>query len=96
MVTHVVLVNFTAKGVEQVKESPTRASTFIESAQRHGVEIDGLYWTAGHYDGVLLMTAPDDHTASAVTLSLGRGGYVQTQTLRAFDRDGIEAILGKI
>jgi len=96
MVTHVVLVNFTAKGIEHVKESPDRAATFVEVAGRSGVEVEGLFWTAGNYDGVLLLSAPDDQTAAAATLSLGRGGYVQTQTLRAFDREEIQTILGKL
>jgi uncharacterized protein with GYD domain len=96
MVSHIVLVNFTPKGIENIKDSPKRATAFVEAAGRSGVEVEGLFWTAGHHDGVLLLNAPDDQTAAGVTLALGRGGYVQTQTLRAFDREAMETILGKI
>ena len=50
----------------------------------------------GNYDGVLLLNAPNDETAAAATLSLGRGGFVQTQTLRAFDKETIQGILSKL
>ena len=96
MATHIVLVSFTPKGIEHIKESPARAAAFVEAAKRSGVEVDGLYWTSGGYDGVLLLNAPDDASAAGVTLALGRGGFVQTKTLRAFDRDAIQAILDKI
>lgn len=96
MVTHIVLVNYTAKGIEHIKESPNRAATFVETARRSGVEVEGLFWTSGNYDGVLLLRAPDEEAAAAVTLSLGRGGYVHTKTLRAFDKTGIQAVLDKL
>ncbi len=96
MVTHVVLVNFTAKGIENIKQSPDRAVGFVEAAGRLGVEVEGLYWTSGRYDGVVLLSARDDESAAAVTLALGRAGYVHTETLRAFDRETMQTILGRV
>ncbi len=96
MVTHIVLIDFTSKGIEQIKSSPHRAAGFIESASGSGVKVEGAYWTAGSHDGVLLLNAPDDESAAALTLSLGVGGFVKTQTLRAWDKEGFEAILGKL
>lgn len=96
MVTHIVLVNYTAKGIENIKQSPDRATTFVKAAGGLGVEVEGIYWTAGRYDGVVLLSAPDDQTAAAATLALGRAGYVHTETLRAFDRETMQAIVGKV
>jgi len=50
----------------------------------------------GAYDGVVIMEAPDDETMSAFILKVGSLGKVKGQTLRAFRRNEMEAILAKI
>ena len=50
----------------------------------------------GAYDGVVTLEAPDDETMSAFILKVGSLGNVTNQTLRAFRRNEMEAILAKI
>jgi uncharacterized protein with GYD domain len=50
----------------------------------------------GAYDGVVTLEAPDDETMSAFILKVGSLGNVKNQTLRAFRRNEMEAILAKI
>lgn len=96
MATHIVLINFTEQGMRNIKDSPARAHAFKDVAKRLGVEVEGVYWTSGRFDGVLLMKAPDDETAEAVTLTLGKSGNVHSQTLKAYDQPAMEKILGKL
>jgi uncharacterized protein with GYD domain len=96
MPTFVMLANFTDQGVRTVKESPQRYTAFKEMAQKAGVTIKDVYWTLGHYDVVAICEAPDDETASAALFSLGSRGNIRTQTLRAFSRDEMDAIIGKM
>ncbi len=50
----------------------------------------------GSYDLVSVVEAPDDESATAFSLALGAQGNVHTQTLRAFSRDEMNAILAKM
>ena len=95
MATFVVLISFTEQGVKNFRQTPQRAEAFRQMAQKAGVTVKDLYWTLGAFDGVLVLEAPDDESATALLLSLGALGNVRTQTLRAFDRSQIESILDK-
>ncbi|HEX5471470.1 MAG TPA: GYD domain-containing protein [Lacipirellulaceae bacterium] len=94
MATFIATLKFTAKGVQNLRESPKRATAFTAAAKKLGVKVIDLYWTLGPFDGVILFDAPDDDTATAAMLSLAGQGNVQTTTARAFDRTEIEKVIG--
>jgi uncharacterized protein with GYD domain len=50
----------------------------------------------GAYDVVVFFEAPDAETMSAFSLKIASLGNVKSQTLRAFRRNEMEAILAKI
>jgi uncharacterized protein with GYD domain len=93
MATYVLLLNFTDQGIRNVKDTAKRAEAFKKIADKAGAKVKEVYWTLGQYDGVLIFEAPEDATATALGLSLGSLGYVQTQTLRAFSAEEIGRIL---
>ena len=96
MATFVMLASFTEQGVRNVKETAKRADAFRQMAEKVGVTVRDIYWTLGPYDVVAVGEAPDDETATALSLSLASLGNVRTQTLRAFSRDEIDAIVKKM
>ena len=96
MARYVVLLNFTEKGMSGLKESVTRAESFHMTAAKLGATVVGMYWTLGIYDGVLILEAPDESTASALVIEFGRGNDVKSCMLRAFDTDEFKAIVGKV
>jgi uncharacterized protein with GYD domain len=96
MQSYVVLVNWTEQGVKDVKQTLTRAEQAESLISSMGGSFKSLYWTAGRYDLVALVEAPDDKTVSAAALKLASGGAVRTETLRAFDRDEMAEILEKL
>ena len=85
MATFIVLLDYTDQGIRNVKDSPLRADSFNQFAEKAGVEIHHQYWTTGSHDGVLIMEAPTDEAAASVLLHLGAEGNVRTTSLRAFD-----------
>lgn len=93
MPTFISLLKFTQQGESTVKDTCKRAAAFRAGAAKRGVTVKGIYWTMGEYDGVLLIEAPDDETATAALLSVGVKGNVSTHTLRAFNEDEMPAIL---
>ena len=50
--------------------------------------------TLGAFDGVIVLEAPDEETATAALLHLGALGNTRTQTACAFDAAEMQKILG--
>lgn len=95
MATFIVLLDFTDRGIRELKDSPQRADAFNDFAERAGARIVAQYWTIGSHDGVFIMEAPNDEVAASVLLHLGQEGNVRTTTLRAFDwAEAQELIVG--
>ncbi len=95
MPCYIALIDYTPQGIKNIQDSPGRADEFVQQAESQGVRVKDLYWTSGSHDGVLIIEAPDDQTAAALFLSASAAGNVRTQTLRAWDRSEVEAVLPK-
>ena len=87
MATYISLVSYTQKGIENVKESPSRLDTAKEGFRALGGELKEFYLVMGQYDMVVISEAPDDETAAKAALMLGSAGSVRTETFRAFTED---------
>ena|ERR1035441_2892610 len=97
MAKYVLLLQYTEKGIREVKDTTKRAAAFRgEIAGKFGVKVSELLWTLGQYDGVVLAEAPNDEAMAACSLSVTRLGNVKIQTLRAFQAPEVEALLGKV
>ena len=93
MKTFVVLITFTSKGMESIKDSPHRSEAFSAHLRSVGIEVRELCWTFGAFDGVLIFDSPDADTAHSAILALAHAGNVRTQTLQAYDRTELEPLL---
>ena len=96
MATFLTLITFTQQGAEAIEHTVDRAAVFEKAVAQHGGKVRELFWTLGGFDGAIVFDAPDADTATAIQLSLVRKGNVRTQTLQAFDRAQMLAILGKV
>lgn len=96
MVTYISLINFTDQGLRSVKETTKRADAAKEAARKFGINMKEVYWTLGDFDLVAVIEAPDDATYTAFGLSLGAAGNLRSQSLRAFNKEEMNAILAKM
>lgn len=96
MPTYIVLASFTDKGAHDVKDTVGRSDKFKEMAKKARVTIKDMYWTLGPTDVIAICEAPDDETATALSMSVAARGYVRTQTLRAFSSAEVEKILERL
>lgn len=96
MATYIVLSTFTEQGVRAVKDTTKRSEQVRELARKMGIETKSLYWTIGRYDVVATFEAPSDEAMTALSLAISTQGFVRTQTLRAFSKDEVSGILGKL
>ena len=96
MVTYVVLAKFTDQGVKNAKNSPKRAEAFRQMAKTFGATVKEIFWTQGRYDIVMIVEAPDEHSATALNLSLSALGNIRTESLRAFSSEEMMKIVAKM
>ena len=96
MPTYIMLVNWTQKGIENVKESPNRLDAAKKAFQAAGAELKQFYLVMGQYDMVVVSEAPDDETVAKLALAIGSGGAVRTETLRAFTEDEYRKIIAAL
>jgi uncharacterized protein with GYD domain len=94
MAKYVSLLNWTEKGVKEYRETVDRADAAKKVAADMGGSLE-ILWTLGSYDVIAISEFPDDETATAFLLKVGSLGNVRTTTMRAFDAQEVERIIGK-
>ncbi|MHB1306002.1 MAG: GYD domain-containing protein [Limisphaerales bacterium] len=94
MARYVSLLRFTPQGMKKLKQSPSRAAAFCKTAEADGVKVEAQLWTAGKYDGILILNAASDVKALNAVARLIATGNVSTETLQAFDAKEFAAIVG--
>ena len=93
MPTYITLLNWTQKGIENVKESPARYDAFKELVQSLGGEVKAIYMVTGRHDLIVITEAPSDEVVAKALLATASKGTVSTETLRAFTEDEYRNII---
>lgn len=96
MATFISMIRFTQQGLKNVKDTCKRAEAVKGAAKKMGVKVEAIYWTLGSNDGVIIIDAPDEETATALMLQVSSMGNVHTQTTRAYNAAEMEKILKKM
>jgi uncharacterized protein with GYD domain len=96
MTTYILLVNWTDKGIQQVKESPRRLDAAKKALKDMGGDFKSIFLTMGDHDLVMVVEAPDDAVAVRFVLQLGLLGNVRTRTLKAFPEAAYREILSSL
>jgi uncharacterized protein with GYD domain len=96
MATYIMLGSFTDQGIRNVKDTTKRADAVKEAAKKYGTTMKEIFWTMGQYDMVVTLEAPDDASVSAFALAVGSAGNIRGQTLRAYSKDEMNALLKKL
>ena len=96
MQTYIALLNWTQKGIQEFRESPSRIEKARAAIAAGGGEMKSFYVTLGRYDMVAVIEAPDDAAYAKVMLVLGSKGGVRTETLRAFPEDEFRNIVAAV
>ena len=96
MPKYVLLLNWTEQGVKNVKDTVDRYHAARQLVESKGGKFDAIYWTAGPYDIVSVVDAPNDEAAAAATLQLAAAGNLKTLSMRAFDEDEMKSVIGQM
>ena len=96
MATYMSFVKWTDQGIKNVKDSVKRSEAVTAAAKKFGVTVKQLHWTMGAYDIIGIFEAPDGPSMSAFSLAIGMAGNIRGQTLRAFTKEEMGAIIKKM
>ena len=96
MPTYVTLMKWTEQGIKDVNSTVDRSEQARQAIQQMGGRMSTIYWTQGAYDVVAIADFPDEETATAFLLSLGKLGNLRSETLRAFSAEEMRRILAKV
>jgi uncharacterized protein with GYD domain len=96
MATYILLGSFTDQGLRAVKNTTKRAEEVRALGKKIGVTVKDIYWTLGQHDVVVIVDAPDETAAAALSLSVGVFGNVRYQTIRALTAAEADKVLGRM
>jgi len=96
MPTYIILMNYTDKGVQDIRQGPQRLNAAKQSIQHAGGTLRAWYLTLGPYDIVAIADAPTDEVLAACLLNLASFGNLRTTTMRAFAEGDALAIIGAL
>jgi uncharacterized protein with GYD domain len=96
MVRYIALCNFTDQGIRNIKDATKRADAVNQAAKKFGATVTQIYWTLGSFDIVSIIEAADEISGTAFALSVAAAGNIRMQSMRAFSKDEMDGILGKL
>lgn len=96
MATYISLINFTQKGIENIKESPNRLEVAKEAFKAMGAELKQFYLCLGRYDIIVISEGPNDETVAKAALAIGSRGAVRTESFRVFNENEYRKLISEL
>lgn len=96
MASYLTMLNFTEKGVGDIKSGPDRLDAAKKAIEAAGGRMIFWYLTMGEYDAVSLVELPEDEAAATLLLSIASQGNIRTTTMRAFTEDEYRSIIAAL
>jgi uncharacterized protein with GYD domain len=94
MPTYIAMFKWTAKGLQNVKQSPSRLDAARKGFEAAGAKMKDFYMVTGQYDMVAIVEAPDDAALAKAILGSTSQGSITSETCRAFTEDEYRKIIG--
>jgi uncharacterized protein with GYD domain len=93
---YISLLRYAQKGIENIKQGPSRTDAAKKLFESAGGKMKAFYMTLGQYDAVAISEFPNDETAARVMLTAGMQGNIRTETLRAFTEEEYRKIVAAL
>ena len=89
--------SYTIDAIKGLIDNPhDRAQAAAETFESLGAKLIGFWYAFGEFDGVFLAEAPDNATAAAVAMAVGRSGALaKIETTVLLDMDEAQEALRK-
>jgi uncharacterized protein with GYD domain len=96
MPTYIAMLNWTAQGLQNLKQSPSRLDAARKKFESAGATLKHFYMVTGQYDMICVLEAPDDKAAATAILATVSQGSTTSYTCRAFTEDEYKQIIGAL
>lgn len=96
MPTYMIMSKWTAHGLQNINQSPSRLDAGRKAMEAAGVKMTAFFMTTGQYDMIAIVEAPDDVTFAKAVLANASKGAFTTETCRAFTEDEYRQIIGEL
>ena len=96
MKRYVVLINFTEKGMKNIKNLPKRIQAARKAVEKAGGKFVDWNLIMGLYDSVAIVELPNDNAVAKIILGTGKDGFIETTTLKAFSEDEANKLISQI
>jgi uncharacterized protein with GYD domain len=92
----IMSMNFTERGIREIKDDPKRAQAAKDLAKKCGCEIKQMYLTSGKYDVVQIIEAANGDNIAKYALANGSLGFVRSRTVRAWPPEEFTKIISEL
>jgi uncharacterized protein with GYD domain len=89
-------LNFTERGIREIKDDPKRAQAAQHLAKKCGCEIKQMYLTSGEYDLVQIIETANDENIAKYALANCSLGFVRSRTARAWSLGEMTKIISEL
>jgi uncharacterized protein with GYD domain len=96
MAKYISLIKYTGKGIENVKQSPSRLDAFKKLCESNDVKVEGFYLTMGRCDMLVILDAPNPAAVAKIILATASRGAISTETLQAFSEAEYRKIISEL
>jgi uncharacterized protein with GYD domain len=96
MTTFIFLLNYTQKGIENIKEGPVRLDNTKKLFKSMGAELKEYFLVTGRFDAVVVAEAPNDETIAKLALSIASLGAIRIETLSAYTEKEYRKIISTL
>lgn len=93
MPTYIIMSKWTAQGLQNIKQSPSRLDAGRKAYEAAGLKMTHFFMTTGPHDMVAIVEAPDDATLAKALLANASQGSFTTETCRAFTESEYRQII---
>lgn len=94
---YAVMGGYTAETWARFVQNPgDRAAAVRKAVEAVGGKLDNIWWSFGEDDYLVIVDAPDDVTAAAVSVAVGSSGALRNlRTIKLITADELQKVLAK-
>jgi uncharacterized protein with GYD domain len=92
----IMYLNFTERGIREIKDDPKRAQAARDLAKKCGCEIKQIYLTSGEYDVIQIIETANSNNIAKYALANSSLGFVRSRTACAWPPEEVTKIISEL
>ena len=92
----IMSMNFTERGIREIKDDTKRAQAAKDLAKKCGCEIKQVYLTSGKYDFMQIIETANGDNIAKLALAIGSQGNVRSRTARAWTEEEYAKLVSEL